>query len=547
MTSVTDPQSMETLRRRNTGQDNTEQRRRSFQDRLQETVLRRNSDPKTENQPKISDDGETADNDVQSAALKGNPQMIVPQSKITDENSPPVNLSELNDALAGTIDRPLEIRSDKLGSEKSSDSKLSSRDSDANSPQKSDVPKAAENLVESFPNASLMTKASSALDIISDSNVAAKPVLQSDTPVKEKSILVTPIGTSFDVADAKRDADFHLLFPDLDKKERLVEDYTCSWISDSMLVHGRLYITDSSLCFNAKVIWTYSVTIPFSSIKLVEKKTFVGIFPNALEVLTFEKKYYFASFLSRNQCFVQITEMLLGYPQNVISLVPVTATIPDLTRQPSIAAELPRRRVSSQPIQGKSTASLRTLSLSKQAETGLATIVHEEVRSGTDSPEHIVHQKHNVIPPTAEELDKRDVSKPVKFEPFECDCMPIHNSQKIVMDRTVPFELNELFHLVYNKNEFTLDYLKLQKYENVGISNWMPADYKFTKSDLDTTIAKESPKQKHKRRLEYVIPVNNPLGPKQSKCIVMENIVNQSSKYSIINKANLLGNINHDP
>ena len=519
----------ETLRRRHTGQEMEHtQRRMSFEDRLRETVLRRSSTDYKERIPggysleELRDINEKRDSKAEKTATmeeKPNPTLLAEGGAKTKERDQEAELNAaMSDKIVPVADKSPELKS--------------SKDAEALSPTTIEIPKPAENVSEPFPIATIKPRSSSDGGLLiepASSNLASPPAQASDSQEKEKTVLVTPIGTSFDVADAKRNADFHLLFPDLDKNERLIEDYTCSWVGD-MLVHGRMYITDSSLCFNAKVIWTYSVVIPFTTIKLVEKRTFAGIFPNALEVSTNEKKYYFASFLSRNQCFVQVTEILLGYPQNTIKSVPASTVVPSLTRQPSIAAELPRRRVISQPAaQGKSTASLRTLSMSKPE--GLADFMREESLSGTSSPDHIIHQKLQVNPPTAEELDKREIPKPEKFDPFECDCMPIHLSQKMILDRTLPFELIELFQLIYNKNDFTLDYLKIQKYENIGISNWMPSDHKFTKEDLNTTLLKELPKNQARRRQEYIIPVNNPLGPKQSKCIVIEHITALSSKF----------------
>ncbi len=57
-----------------------------------------------------------------------------------------------------------------------------------------------------------------------------------------------------------------------------------------MLLHGRMYVTQSNIYFYTKVIWTYTATIPLADVISVEKKVAAGVFDNCMEITTTSKK-----------------------------------------------------------------------------------------------------------------------------------------------------------------------------------------------------------------------------------------------------------------
>ena len=132
--------------------------------------------------------------------------------------------------------------------------------------------------------------------------------------------------TPAELANNKRNADFHELFPSLDQKDRLVDglffvrfhflDFTCAWLTD-MLMHGRVYITQNNVCFYAKVIWTYMCIIPISDIISVEKKALGRVFDNALEIRTRDKNvsmifFNFISSITSLLFYLETKHMILS-------------------------------------------------------------------------------------------------------------------------------------------------------------------------------------------------------------------------------------------
>lgn len=68
-------------------------------------------------------------------------------------------------------------------------------------------------------------------------------------------------------------------------------DFTCAWLNE-VLLHGRMYVTEKHVCFHSKVIWTYTIVIPLQDIVVMDKKVVGGIFDNAMEIETQEKKVF---------------------------------------------------------------------------------------------------------------------------------------------------------------------------------------------------------------------------------------------------------------
>lgn len=109
--------------------------------------------------------------------------------------------------------------------------------------------------------------------------------------------------TPYRYATMKRNVDFHQLFRSLDLTDRLLDDFACA-LSREILLQGRLYVTEHSLCFNSNLLgWVTSLIVPFEDIQRIDKKSTAGLFPNGISIETKEAKHNFASFLSRDSTY----------------------------------------------------------------------------------------------------------------------------------------------------------------------------------------------------------------------------------------------------
>jgi hypothetical protein len=164
----------------------------------------------------------------------------------------------------------------------------------------------------------------------------------------------TELPLELPIAVARRNADFHSIFPSL-QEELLIEDFSCAILRD-ILIQGRLYLSENHLAFSARLLtWTFDVVIALNSIISIDKRFVAGFIPNAIEISTQEKKYFFASFLQRDYAYDVLRKAWNGPPSSLVeSQLEASFLNSTLQRMKSFGDSLGRKRVDSsdhvQPI-----------------------------------------------------------------------------------------------------------------------------------------------------------------------------------------------------
>ncbi|XP_016328755.1 GRAM domain-containing protein 3 isoform X2 [Sinocyclocheilus anshuiensis] len=102
----------------------------------------------------------------------------------------------------------------------------------------------------------------------------------------------------------KHNKTFHKLFPEIPETEDLLHAYVCA-LQKEVPYHGRLYITDSSLCFFSSVLLKDTkVIVPVASVNVLKKQNTALLVPNAISVRTTDReKYLFVSLRNREGCY----------------------------------------------------------------------------------------------------------------------------------------------------------------------------------------------------------------------------------------------------
>ncbi|XP_031277527.1 protein VASCULAR ASSOCIATED DEATH 1, chloroplastic isoform X1 [Pistacia vera] len=90
--------------------------------------------------------------------------------------------------------------------------------------------------------------------------------------------------------------------------EVLVQDFNCAY-QESILLQGHMYLFDHYICFYSNIFgFETKKIVPFHEITIVRRAKTAGIFPNAIEIFAGGRKYFFASFLSRDEAFKLIND-----------------------------------------------------------------------------------------------------------------------------------------------------------------------------------------------------------------------------------------------
>lgn len=102
----------------------------------------------------------------------------------------------------------------------------------------------------------------------------------------------------------KHNKTFHKLFPDIPESEDLLHAYICA-LQKEVPYHGRLYITESNVCFHSSVLLKATkVVIPVATISVLKKQNMALLVPNAMSIRTIlGEKYLFVSLRNRDRCY----------------------------------------------------------------------------------------------------------------------------------------------------------------------------------------------------------------------------------------------------
>ncbi|KAH0660906.1 hypothetical protein KY285_029505 [Solanum tuberosum] len=106
---------------------------------------------------------------------------------------------------------------------------------------------------------------------------------------------------------ALKSEEYRLLFR-LPPDEVLVQDFNCA-LQESFLLQGHMYLFGHSICFYSNLFgFETKKIIPFHEITAVRRAKAAAIFPTAIEIVAGGKKYFFTSFLSRDEAFKLIDD-----------------------------------------------------------------------------------------------------------------------------------------------------------------------------------------------------------------------------------------------
>ncbi|VBB73939.1 Putative protein similar to GRAM domain-containing protein YSP2 of Saccharomyces cerevisiae [Podospora comata] len=329
----------------------------------------------------------------------------------------------------------------------------------------------------------------------------------------------TPKLTGFAVATKKRNRDFHNLFKSVPDDDYLIEDYSCA-LQREILAHGRLYISEGHLCFSSNILgWVTTLVMSFDEIVSVEKRSTALVFKNGLEISTLHAKHIFASFASRDTTYDLIIKIWkLGHPHLQSSLNGVRLEEPGGDRTEKVDVE----NVSvagSQSISGSDDESADgddddddVYDEDEEEEDSQEASLPADATS--EGPDKTATRKVSGPVPSEKADDNAptsggDFPGPTSHAPTECGDEGTHY-EKILGDETIPAPLGKVYNLLFGP----------------GSAAWMGKFLTVDQKCLDLQMEDKRglTGEVKSRTFTYIKPLNASIGPKQTKCIVTEQL-----------------------
>lgn len=330
--------------------------------------------------------------------------------------------------------------------------------------------------------------------------------------------------TGFAVASKKRNRDFHALFKSVPDDDYLIEDYSCA-LQREILAHGRLYVSEGHLCFSSNIFgWVTTLVMSFDEIVSVEKRSTALVFKNGLEISTLHAKHIFASFTSRDSTYDLIVKIWkLGHPSLKSSLNGVRLDETGGDRTGEVDAESVGR--GSQTIsvsEDESDNGDDVYDEDEENDDTLETTQATEAPAALEAPvEKPVARKPSgaVLTSNATERPNEsatsssgpDFPGPATHAPTDCGDATSHYD-KVTGDDIVPAPLGKVYNLLFGPASAT------------WMGKWLTAEQKCT--DLQMEDKKGLSEENKTRTYSYIKPLNGSIGPKQTRCIVSEQLEN---------------------
>lgn len=342
--------------------------------------------------------------------------------------------------------------------------------------------------------------------------------------------------TGFAVASKKRNRDFHTLFKSVPDDDYLIEDYSCA-LQREILAHGRLYVSEGHLCFSSNIFgWVTTLVMSFDEIISVEKRSTALLFKNGLMISTLHAKHVFASFTSRDSTYDLIINIWkLGHPTlhsslNGISLDEVGGdkTVKVVDNEGAIGS---RSALASdeedEEDQGSEDGSIVYDEDEEDDDVPAAGPLSDIVSAEAEGEKAISRkpsglngvtgaaEKANTSPATA---SAPDFPGPATHAPTECGDVDTHYEISIA-DDIIGAPLGKVYDLIFGPTSVTF------------MSNWLTGEQKCT--DFQMEDKKGLTQDNKSRNYTYIKPLNAPIGPRQTKCIVTETVDNLELEKSV--------------
>lgn len=325
---------------------------------------------------------------------------------------------------------------------------------------------------------------------------------------------------AIDFPSEKRQRSFHTLFTEIPPEDLYLAEYTCALRKD-ILIQGKLYITEHNLCFHSNIIGLVThITIPFNKVYKIQKKKTMGI-PNAIEFSNIHERFTFASFMSRDSVFDLVSKVWRANSASVNGNLQLGIDEEDLESLDPVS-DYPQDEEDDEEEPENGDEALDTTAKSQQPTSPTQPMQSQtqapNLDNGSDSSsdDDMVKEgegdnegqgqgegDENDGQTSADANTTNNANGPLTHPPTSINYKP-DPSDVTILDDSIPAPVGVVFNLLFGPDTaFYKDIIAKQG--NINIPT-IPA--------FDANA----------RQYQYVKPLNAPVGPKETRCLVEETV-----------------------
>ncbi|TYI69730.1 hypothetical protein E1A91_D08G173900v1 [Gossypium mustelinum] len=317
-----------------------------------------------------------------------------------------------------------------------------------------------------LPRSSMDRSLSKAVsDDVSDSSTSPNDSSPTHTPDRNDASNASPNPSCKDVdiqsQSALRSEEYRQLFR-LPPEEFLVQDFNCAF-QESILLQGHMYLFVHYICFYSNIFgFETKKVIAFNEITSVNRAKTAGIFPNALEIFAGGRRYFFASFLSRDEAFKIINDGWLQHVNGAQEITEQQESMTESSTQENGFVAIENINSSLNPVNDTESADRQedapTSSGSKVPST---TDTNAEVGSGS-----VINSGVSASEGT------------FSWKPENCDAPKVAECFTKVAETKFPIKVEEFFNLFFSDNavNFIESFHRRCGDKEFKCSSWCPHD-----------------------------------------------------------------------
>uniref|UniRef100_A0A7I4EKP1 VASt domain-containing protein n=1 Tax=Physcomitrium patens TaxID=3218 RepID=A0A7I4EKP1_PHYPA len=296
----------------------------------------------------------------------------------------------------------------------------------------------------------------------------------------------------------------------LPAEELLIADFNCA-LQKKILLQGHMYLFEHYVCFYSNILgYEKKKVIPLKDVTCVRKARTVSVFPNAIEIVSWGKKHFFASFLSRDEAFRLIIDGWVQHSSYAKLFLDSQGSLATLATSPQVRTSGAERGAASQnalqspllitriDVGGNYESRVNEMAANIAASAEIIDHGPSNAMNEQDEGHHLLEDEGTTSSSGSVGLQQSPV-----WEVDDSEAPPLKDSYKTVVESEFPVDVEEFFQLFFSD-------------EGIGFAK----DF-HTKCGDDDFRCTQWAKHRHfghARDISFRHPINFYFGPKSTYC-----------------------------
>ncbi|KZV46191.1 GRAM domain-containing protein 1A [Dorcoceras hygrometricum] len=255
--------------------------------------------------------------------------------------------------------------------------------------------------------------------------------------------------------------------------EDLIQDFNCA-LQENFLLQGHMYLFAHYICFYSNLFgFETKKTIPFHEVTSVRRANAVAVFPTAIEIIAGGKKYFFTSFLSRDEAFRLINDGWLLH-RNGSKEITDPQEIKSDTRSQDNGCSMAEKSASPGKTVDESDVNERDKDSTTLEDSKISSVIEPEIILKSSGVQ--VGKKEDVQTAQTVEFSLSETSS--AWLPEDADAPQVPECYTKVAESKFPIPVEEFFELFFSDNgaSFQEAFHKKCGDKDFKCSSWQPHD-----------------------------------------------------------------------